>query len=101
MTFYVQVSTLGRDQKFIEENPKYWGLHRLQFVAFTDFGYVKNEDPLADDLDDQTMLSAGVGLRMALTRYSQCSVDYGYPFIDASEDTPNDGRFHLSLQLQF
>ena len=92
---------LKKDEKFLENNPKYWGQHRLQFVAFTDFGYVENKEPYAGQLDSQDMLSVGMGLRLGLTNYSQMSLDYGYPIIEASEQTPDDGRFHISIQLQF
>jgi hemolysin activation/secretion protein len=92
---------LKKDEKFLEDNPKYWGQHRLQFVAFTDFGYVDNKEPYAGELNNQDMFSVGLGLRLGLTNYSQMSVDYGYPIIEASEHTPSDGRFHVSLQLQF
>jgi hemolysin activation/secretion protein len=92
---------LKKDEKFLADNPKYWGQHRLQFVAFTDFGYVDNKEPYAGELDNQDMLSVGLGLRLGLTNYSQMSVDYGYPLIDASDHTPSDGRFHVSIQLQF
>ena len=73
---------LSKEQQYLDDNPEYWGRHRLQFIAFTDFGYVSNKNSL-------------------LTKYSQMSLDYGYPFIEASEDTPSAGRFHVSLQLQF
>lgn len=92
---------LKKDEKFLENNPKYWGQHRLQFVAFTDFGYVDNKQPYPGELNNQDMLSVGMGLRLGLTNYSQMSLDYGYPIIEASEHTPEDGRFHISLQLQF
>ena len=50
----------------------------------------------------ESLLSAGVGLRLGLTRYAQASLDYGLPLIKhVSSDTPDNGRFHLSLQLQF
>ena len=36
-----------------------------------------------------------------LTKYSQMALDYGYPILKASDDTPDAGRLHLSVQLQF
>lgn len=92
---------LKKDEEFLQDNPKYWGQHRLQFVAFTDYGYVNNEQPYAGEYKNQDMWSVGMGLRLGLTNYSQMSLDYGYPIIEASKDTPSDGRFHISLQLQF
>ncbi len=92
---------LEKEQQFLDDNPEYWGRHRLQFIAFTDFGYVSNKHSLPGELNNQTFVSAGLGLRLGLTKYSQMSLDYGYPFIDASDDTPSNGRLHVSLQLQF
>ena len=74
--------------------------HRLQLVTFTDMGYVSERHKQGAS-DDQGFWSVGAGLRMGFTKYAQMSLDYGYPIIEASEDTPNDGRLHLSLQLQF
>ena len=88
------------DEKFFENNPSHWSQHRLQFVAFTDFGYVAEKHREVAD-DDQDFLSVGAGLRLGLTKYSQMSLDYGYPIIKASDDTPKAGRFHASIQLQF
>ena len=51
--------------------------------------------------DDNSLWSVGAGIRLGLTKYSQMALDYGYPIIDASDDTPNAGRLHLSVQLQF
>ncbi|NMA42496.1 MAG: BamA/TamA family outer membrane protein [Oligosphaeraceae bacterium] len=92
---------LKKDDEFLQNNPKYWGQHRLQFVAFTDYAYVNNERPYPGEYKNQDMWSVGLGLRLGLTNYSQMSLDYGYPIIEASSDTPSAGRFHISLQLQF
>lgn len=44
----------------------------------------------------------GVGVRLGITKYAQAAADYGLALIKhASEDTPQNGRFHLSLQMQF
>ena len=71
-----------------------------------DAGYISSNDYenlKVNGYDAQaTMLSAGVGLRLAVTKYAQAAVDYGLPIIKhVSRDTPKYGRFHLSLQLQF
>ena len=47
------------------------------------------------------MWSVGAGIRLGLTKYSQMALDYGYPILKASDDTPDAGRLHLSVQLQF
>lgn len=92
---------LKKDQKFLDDNPEYWGRHRIQFIAFTDLGYAANKTDIPGEINNQDFASIGLGLRLGLTRYSQMSVDYGLPLIIASEDTPEAGRFHISLQAQF
>ena len=91
---------LKKDQQFLKDNPEYWSLHRLQFILFTDFGYVAYDEKEKAD-DDNGMWSVGAGIRLGLTKYSQMALDYGYPIIKASDDTPDAGRLHLSVQLQF
>ena len=93
---------LARSQEYLEQHPDNWSSHRLQFLAFTDFGYLENKTPLPGEDKDQGFASLGLGLRLGLTKYTQMAVDYGYPLIKASDDTPrNGGRFHLSIQAQF
>lgn len=91
---------LKKDTQYVKDNPEYWQQHRLQFLLFSDFGYVAYDDKTSG-ADDQGLISVGAGFRLGLTKYSQMSLDYGYPILDASEDTPDAGRFHVSLQLQF
>ena len=92
---------LKKDIQYLDDNPEYWGRHRLQLVAFTDFGYVENKRPVTGDINNQEFFSIGMGLRVGLTKYTQMSIDYGYALVEASEDTPDAGRFHISLQAQF
>ncbi len=91
---------LKKSQEELKKGDNKWTQHRLQLVAFTDAGYVSERHKQGAS-DDQGFWSVGAGLRMGLTKFAQMSLDYGYPIIEASEDTPNDGRLHLSLQLQF
>lgn len=92
---------LKKDEEFLEMNPEAWQQHRLQFIAFVDAGWLENKEPLAGEMENETLLSAGLGLRLGLTKYSQMRLDYGYPLEETTEDTPSSGRFHLSMQLQF
>ncbi len=91
---------LKKSQEELKKGDNKWTQHRLQLVAFTDAGYVSERHKQGAS-DDQGFWSVGAGLRMGLSKFAQMSLDYGYPIIEASEDTPNDGRLHLSLQLQF
>ena len=76
-------------------------LDRAQFLVFVDAAYTKMEDPLPGAIKDETMLSAGLGLRLAVTPHSQFRFDYGIPLIDIDSDDDDDGAFYVSGQLQF
>lgn len=91
---------LKKDTQYVKDNPEYWQQHRLQFILFSDFGYVAYDDKTTGS-DDTGLLSVGAGFRLGLTKYSQMSLDYGYPIFEATDDTPDGGRVHVSLQLQF
>ena len=91
---------LKKDEQYLKDHPEYWSQHRLQFILFTDFGYVAYDEKDKPD-DDNSMWSVGAGIRLGLTKYSQMALDYGYPILKASDDTPDAGRLHLSVQLQF
>ena len=91
---------LKKDKEELKKGNNDLTQHRLQLVTFTDMGYVSERHKQGAS-DDQGFWSVGAGLRMGFTKYAQMSLDYGYPILEASEDTPNDGRLHLSLQLQF
>ncbi len=92
---------LKQEDDFLEANPDAWQRHRLQLIAFTDFAYLNMKHPLPGERKTETFASAGVGLRLGLTKYSQMRIDYGYPFEKSTEQTPDSGRVHMSLQLQF
>jgi hemolysin activation/secretion protein len=75
---------------------------RWQFLAFLDAGYAQMEDPLPGSVDGETMLSAGLGARLAVTSHSQFRFDYGIPLIDIDvDDDDSSGAFYVSGQLQF
>jgi hemolysin activation/secretion protein len=74
---------------------------RWQFLVFLDAGYAEMEDALPGSIDGETMLSAGAGLRLAVTSHSQFRLDYGVPLVDIDVDDDNSGAFYFSGQLQF
>lgn len=97
---------LRQAKEELSEDPNSWKLHRLQGVLFTDYGYISSREYVNDGSNgrngSQSLLSVGVGIRLGISRYAQAAADYGLALIKhASEDTPDKGRFHLSLQLQF
>jgi hemolysin activation/secretion protein len=75
-------------------------IDRLQFLVFTDAGYTMSNDPLPGANKDETLLSVGLGARIAITKYSQFRIDYGVPMLE-NEDEENSSAFYLSAQLQF
>ncbi|MBT4820104.1 MAG: hypothetical protein HN976_04770 [Lentisphaerae bacterium] len=99
--FHNFIPGMKKSDEYLQANPEAWQRHRLQFIAFTDMGITDLKAPLAGEQDGDEMMSAGLGLRLGFTKFSQMSVDYGVPINDATEETPSGGRAHLSLQLQF
>ncbi|NOY80189.1 MAG: BamA/TamA family outer membrane protein [Kiritimatiellaeota bacterium] len=97
--FHNFIPGLKKSAKYLAENPDAWQRHRFQFLLFTDFGYVDMKNPLPGEQDTDTLLGVGAGLRLGLTKYSQMSLDIGYP-LEKTEESDNP-RAHLSLQLQF
>ncbi len=90
---------LVRTDEFLAANPEDWKMHRLQFIAFYDFGQAQQTDPLPGENKSESMSSIGAGFRLGLTKYTQVRMDYGYP-LDKT-DASDSGRSHLQLQLQF
>jgi hemolysin activation/secretion protein len=80
---------------------------RLQFVVFGDAGWIKVVDPIGVE-DSYTLTSAGAGLRLALSKYSQIRFDWGVPVSGreeiaaaSEEDIRAAGRYYFSAQIQF
>lgn len=97
---------LKQTDEELAEDPNSWKLHRIQGVIFADYGFISSQNYQNDGSsgrnDGQSLLSVGVGVRLGITKYAQAAADYGLALIKhASEDTPQNGRFHLSLQMQF
>ena len=97
---------LTQDEEEAKQEPDYFGKHRLQGLVFVDCGYISSNDyknlKVNGYESHATMLSAGLGLRLGLTKYAQAALDYGVPLCKhVTKDTPTYGRLHFSLQLQF
>jgi len=75
-------------------------LDRLQFVAFTDFGFIELIDPLPGVDENETLMSVGAGVRLAVTQYSQLRFDVGVPVVSASGDD-DSSEYYLDWQFQF
>lgn len=75
-------------------------IDRLQFLAFADAGYTISDETLPGANKDETLLSIGLGARLAITKYSQFRIDFGVPMIDVDGED-NDSAVYVSGQLQF
>lgn len=99
------IPTLTKSEEYLALNPDAWQRHRLQFLVFCDYGWVKVDDSEFDDAGDgseseTSLMSVGAGLRLGLTKYSQMRLDWGFP-IEPSEEKRDGGRGHFAVQLQF
>ncbi len=75
------------------------GSERLQMVGFVDFAYMTVEDTLQDQEDTFELLSVGLGIRAAVTRFTQLKLDWGFP-IEETEESDSGGRGHISFEVQ-
>ncbi len=74
---------------------------RLQLLAFCDWGVSRYNDLPSGYDDNDFLLSAGVGLRLAVTKYSQLRCDVAFPCVDGNNNNDRDVEVYLSVQFQF
>ncbi len=72
----------------------------LQLTPFIDFGKVWNTDDLT--LDQNTLVSTGVGLRLQVNDYFAAGLDWGIPLVDLENngDSLQEDGVYFSLELQ-
>ena len=72
----------------------------LQLTPFVDFGKVWNSDDL--ELDTNTLVSTGIGLRLQISDYFAARLDWGIPLVDLETqgDSLQEDGFYFSLELQ-
>lgn len=75
-------------------------IDRLQFLGFCDYGYTAYNDLPSGYDDDEFLLSAGVGARLAVTKHTQIRCDFAVPLNDTDGDD-DDFEVYLSVQLQY
>ena len=95
------VPGLEREQTFLQENPHYWGQHRLQFITFADAGQVLLHKPSAGQVKSHELYSVGLGLRTGLTTYAQFTFDVGFPLKSLANSTTNSPRIHMALEVSY
>ena len=76
-------------------------IDRLQFLGFCDWGVARYNDLPSGYDDNKFLCSFGVGMRMAMTKYSQLRCDLAFPVADGNNDNDNDYELYLGVQLQF
>ena len=72
----------------------------LQLTPFVDFGTVWNSDDL--ELETNTLVSTGIGLRLQVSDYFASRLDWGIPLVDLETegDTLQEEGVYFSLELQ-
>jgi len=86
--------TLGRTST---RNP----LDRIQFITFMDAGYLETIDPVSGADASEMLMSAGAGMRIAMTKYSQLRLDAGIPLLSVERDDSSSAAYYLAWQMQF
>ena len=72
----------------------------LQLTPFIDFGKVWNSDDL--ELETNTLVSTGIGLRLQINNYFASRLDWGIPLVDLDTegDSLQEEGVYFSLELQ-
>ena len=72
----------------------------LQLTPFVDFGTVWNSDDL--ELDTNTLVSTGIGLRLQISDYFASRLDWGIPLVDLETegDSLQEDGIYFSLELK-
>jgi len=78
------------------------GADQVQFLAFFDYGEVRQSETRPEDGadPDKLLCSAGLGLRWTVSRHFSLRFDYGFALSDR-ELTAHDSRGHVAMLLSF
>ena len=77
------------------------GATRCQALAFVDDGYASRNHALPDEQAHVRVSSAGVGLRVYVTRRATITADYGHVVSASDTSLAGEQRLNLSLGLSF
>jgi len=72
---------------------------RLQFILFSDGGYVERDKVLQGEKKSESLVSVGLGLRLSIADRGQLRVDGGYR-LKATEDSKEGVRVHVAVLFQ-
>ncbi len=83
-------------------NPDAW-IDSLQFLVFLDYGWIDRKRTYVGEKDSQFLWSAGVGARLAITKYTYLSADVAFPLRDLNENDKDDRNVecYLGIRAQF
>ncbi len=72
----------------------------LQLIPFVDFGTVWNSDDF--ELETNTLVSTGIGLRLQISDYFASGLDWGIPLVDLDTegDSLQENGIYFFLELQ-
>jgi hemolysin activation/secretion protein len=74
---------------------------QLRALVFVDAAYLKRNKPLAGEGTENGAATAGVGIRLAITRNFAVSTDYGQVINASGDRKVGDSRWHFKAQLTF
>lgn len=87
--------------RWFSKNPdRYPEFEGIQYLLFVDGAYLTLKDAVAGQEDQQTLLSAGLGLRLSLGSRFAARADWGFP-LEKTEESDSTGRGHFSVQYMF
>ena len=75
-------------------------IDRLQFLVFTDLGWINFNDSYPNMEEDEFLFSAGFGARMAITKYTSFNCDVAFPLNRAyAHEKDEDIEVYLSAKV--
>lgn len=75
-------------------------IDRLQFLAFTDLGWINYKDTYPNMEKDETLFSAGIGARLGITKYTSLNCDLAFPLRKAyADEEDRDVEVYLSVKV--
>jgi hemolysin activation/secretion protein len=72
-----------------------------RFYAFAEGARLRLQKPLAEQEDEYSLASVGLGTRASLSKWLSGSLDWGYPLLDGPNTQKQDSRLHFSVQATF
>lgn len=74
---------------------------QLQFLAFWDYGTVKNNTLLSGEPAHKQLSSIGSGIRYTINPYISFYCDYGWQLMDSGLNEPYNSRGHMGLLISY